>query len=61
MTEDEKKEFVYITLKDLYHEFNNLVNHLEVLREYYHDLLDVKDGKEPIYETPSVLQLGDRQ
>lgn len=56
MTEDEKKEFVYLTLKDLYHEFNHLVNHLIILREFFQDLLNVQDGKEPMYETSSILK-----
>jgi len=55
MTEDERKEYIYLTLKDLYHEFNYLVNRFVILREFYQDLLNVKDGKEPVYESYSAL------
>ncbi len=51
MTEDKKKEFIYLTLRDLYHEFNSAVNHMVILREFYGDLLNVKDEKEPVFET----------
>lgn len=57
MTENERKEYIYLTLKDLYHEFNSSVNHLVILREFYQDLLNVKDGKEPVYETTSILSV----
>lgn len=57
MTENEIKEYIYLTLGDLYKEFNNLVNHLIILREFYQDLLNVKEGKEPVYQTPSTLSL----
>jgi len=43
-------------LKDLYKEFNHSVNHLIVIREFLHDLLDIKDEKEPIYETLNIIQ-----
>ncbi len=56
MTEDEKKEYVYLVLKDLYHEFNCSVNHLIILREFFNDLLNVKNGKEPVFETKSNLK-----
>lgn len=56
MTEDEKKEFIYLTLKDLYHEFNHSINNLLILREFFQDLLNVKDGKEPTYETSSTIK-----
>lgn len=52
MTENEIKEHIYLTLGDLYHEFNSIVNHLTILREFYQDLLNVKAGKEPVYFTP---------
>lgn len=56
MNENEKKEYVYLTLKDLYHEFNSSVNRLIILREFFHDLLNVKDGKDSIYETISTMK-----
>lgn len=55
MTEDEKKEIVYLALQDIYHEFNKSVNHLLILREFLRDLLNIKDDKELIYEYLSIL------
>jgi len=56
MTEDEKKEILYLAFKDIYHEFNHLVTHLIILREFFRDLLNIEDGKETVYEYPSVLK-----
>lgn len=51
MTEDERKNYAYLVLNDLYHEFNRSVNHMIIVREFLKDLLNVQDGKEPVYET----------
>lgn len=48
MTENEIKEHIYMTLGDLYHEFNSVVNHLTILREFYQDLLNVRAGKRKV-------------
>jgi hypothetical protein len=56
MTEEEKKDYVYLVLQDLYKEFNHSVNHLLILREFLQDILNVKEGKNPIFETKSVLK-----
>lgn len=56
MTEDERKELVYLALKDIYHEFNSSVNHLIILREFFQDILNLEDGKELTYEYPSILK-----
>lgn len=55
MTENEKKDYIYLVLNDLYNEFNSSVNHLLIIREFLQDLLNVKDDKNPIYETKSIL------
>ena len=57
MTEDEKKEFIYKRLEDLYHEFNHAVNYLVIIREFWQDLLNVKQDKEVNYETISSLEI----
>ena len=51
-----KKERVYLSLTDLYHEFNNSVNHLLILREFLQDILNIKDNKETVYDFPSVFE-----
>lgn len=48
MTENEIKEQIYMTLGDLYHEFNSAVNHMIILREFYQDLLNVRAGKRKV-------------
>lgn len=60
MTEEEKKEIVYLALTDLYHEFNSSINHLLILREFLHDALNIKEGKETVYEFPSVFKYKDK-
>ena len=45
MTEDERKEYAYLVLKDLYVEFNHSVNHL-----------NIKKGKETVYESSSIFK-----
>lgn len=57
MTGDEKKELVYLSLKDIYHGFNNSVNHLLVLRAFFQDVLNIKDDKDLKYEFPSCLKM----
>lgn len=57
MTDDEKKEFIFLAINDIYKEFNHLVNHLVILREFLGDLLKVKEGSEPKYESPSTLKI----
>lgn len=56
MTENEKKEIIYLAFKDLYKEFNSSVNHLLIIREFWQDLLNIRDGKETVYEYPNVLK-----
>lgn len=61
MTEEEKKEIVYLALTDLYHEFNSSINHLSILREFLHDVLNIKEDKKTVYEFPSVLKYEDKK
>ena len=56
MTESERKEHIYAVIKDLYREFNFSVNHLNIIREFLHDLLEVQSGKDPVYETKSSIK-----
>lgn len=56
MNKKERKEFVYLALNDLYHEFNSSINHLLIIREFLQDLLNIKEGKTPKYEYPKVVK-----
>lgn len=58
--EEEKKEIVYLALTDLYHEFNSSINHLSIIREFLHDVLNIKEGNETVYEFPSVFKYRDK-
>jgi hypothetical protein len=57
MNEEDKKELVYLALTDIYHEFNNSINQLVVLREFFKDVLNIKEDKELKYEFPSCLSM----
>lgn len=57
MTEDEKKELVYLALQDIYQEFDNSVNRLVVLRAFFKDILNIKNDKAMDYELPSDLSM----
>lgn len=57
MTEEERKEYIYAAIADLYKELNFSVNNLNIIREFLKDLLNVKAGKNPIYETKNTLKI----
>jgi hypothetical protein len=56
MNQKQKKDFVYLALTDIYHEFNSSINHMLILRNFLQDVLNIKEGKETVYEFPSVLK-----
>lgn len=56
MTENERKEIVYSAMKDIYKEFNHSVNNLIILREFLSDIMNVKEGKDMVYDFPSVVK-----
>lgn len=56
MTDDEKKEYAYLILEDLYKEFNASVNNLNIIREFMKDLLNLKKDKDLTYDFPSILK-----
>lgn len=57
MTEEERKEIVYLAMNDIYKEFNHSVNNLLILREFLNDIMNAKEGSDLIYEYPSLSKL----
>jgi hypothetical protein len=55
MTEEERKEIVYLAMKDLYKDFNHSVNRLVILREFLHDVFNASEGQELKFDYPSVF------
>ena len=45
MNKNEKNDFLYLTLKDIYKEFNHSVNSLILLRDFLQVLLNIKEKK----------------
>lgn len=61
MTENERKEIVYLAMKDIYKEFNHSVNSLIILREFLNDVMNAKEGKNLVYDFPSVVKYNNKK
>lgn len=56
MNEKDKKEIIYLAMNDIHKEFNKSVNNLLILREFLNDVMNAKDGKDLVYDFPSIIK-----
>lgn len=57
MKEKEKKEHIYAAIVDLQKELGNCVARLNIINRFLLDLVEVKSGKEPEFETEQTLTI----
>ena len=57
MDKEERKEHIYAAIQDLHLELSCCIGRLTIINEFIRDLVNVKAGKEPTYETKQTLKL----
>jgi hypothetical protein len=58
MTEEEKMKIIYLSMKDIYKEFNRSVNNLVLLREYLNDVMNFHENNNSLrFDYPSIKKL----